>query len=277
MQLEKEDWQEPGCCFRMAAASKEVEDGGEATQIREVIQGLDALLAKDQVTEASAYLEKWLLYFEARKDWASQITVYNEMMGLYRNTREREKGLTAVERGLARAREHGLSETVSGGTTFVNAATTMKAFGRVREAMPYYEQAFRAYGKKLSPEDYRFGGLFNNMALAFEELGEYKKAETYFKKAMEIMEGLYPGSILEIAVTWVNLAVLYEKWDRAEECDGCLLRALEGFHDTKVPLDAYYAFNCRKCADTFGHFGYFRVKKELSEAADRIYGGEEAG
>ena len=36
--------------------------------------------------------------------------------------------------------------------------------------------------------------------------------------------------------------------------------------------DGYYAFNCRKCADTFGHFGYFRMKRELSEAAETIYG-----
>ncbi|MCI8511781.1 MAG: tetratricopeptide repeat protein [Lachnospiraceae bacterium] len=277
MILDKEDWQEPGCCFRPAAAAEEIQDGGQGARIHEVIAGLDACLARDQTGKASVYLEKWLLHFEASGDWASQITVLNEMMGLYRNTGEREKGLGAVERGLALVKEHGLSETVSGGTTFVNAATTMKAFGRAKEAMPYYEQAFRAYGRKLSPKDYRFGGLFNNMALAFEALGEYKKAEAYYKKAMEIMEGLRPGSALEIAVTWVNLAVLYEKWDRGGECDDCLLRALEGFQDTRVPRDAYYAFNCRKCADTFGHFGYFRAKRELSEAADQIYGGAEAG
>ena len=48
------------------------------------------------------------------------------------------------------------------------------------------------------------------MALAWEDLGEYRKAEAYYKKAMDIMEALRPGSLLEIAVTWVNLAVLYE-------------------------------------------------------------------
>ena len=36
-------------------------------------------------------------------------------------------------------------------------------------------------------------------------------------------------------------------------------------------LDGYYAFNCRKCADTFGHFGYFRIRQELSRAAEEIY------
>lgn len=83
----------------------------------------------------------------------------------------------------------------------------------------------------------------------------------------------------EIAVTWVNLAVLYEKAGREEEIDGCLEKAVEIFRSGEVPRDGYYAFNCRKCAETFGHFGYFRIKKELTEAADRIYreAGEEPG
>ena len=155
----------------------------------------------------------------------------------------------------------------------------MKAFGKAAEAMPYYDQAFRAYGGSLPPGDYRFGGLFNNMALAWEDLGEYRKAEAYYKKAMDIMEALRPGSLLEIAVTWVNLAVLYEKAGREEEIDGCLEKAAEIFRSGEVPRDGYYAFNCRKCAETFGHFGYFRIKKELTEAADRIYreAGEEPG
>ena len=137
-----------------------------------------------------------------------------------------------------------MADSASGGTTFLNAATTLKAFGRAKEALPYYEQTMRAYGQSLDPGDYRFGGLFNNMALAFEDLGEYPRAEAYYRKAMDIMERLKPGSILEIAVTWVNLAVLYEKWDHEDEIDGCLQKAIEGFHSEEVLRDGYYAFNC---------------------------------
>ena len=94
-----------------------------------------------------------------------------------------------------------------------------------------------------------------------------------------VLAALRPGSLLEMAVTWVNLAVLYEKAGREEEIDGCLEKAVEIFRSGEVPRDGYYAFNCRKCAETFGHFGYFRIKKELTEAADRIYreAGEEPG
>lgn len=275
MILDKEDWEEDCCCFRPRVPAVQT-DHRETVPIHQVIGGFDALLARDAKEEAGEYLEKWLEEFENKGDWSSQITILNEMMGFYRNVGEKEKGLRSVEKGISLVGEHRLSDTVSGGTTYVNAATTMKAFGRAKEAMPYYEQAFRAYGQSLAPEDYRFGGLFNNMALAYEDMAEYEKAEAYYKKAMEIMEKLRPGSILEIAVTWVNLAVLYEKWDREQLVDGCLEEAVKGFHSDEVLHDAYYAFNCRKCAETFGHFGYFRIKKELAGEADRIYG-EAAG
>ena len=271
MMLEREDWEESCCCFRPPETAVRTGHKNTGTPIRQVIEEFDRLLARDAKEEASLYLEQKLEQFETDGDWASQITILNEMMGFYRNTGEKKKGLLSVEKGLALVREHKLSDTVSGGTTYVNAATTMKAFGRAREAMPYYEQAFRAYGNSLAPEDYRFGGLFNNMALAYEDMGRYEMAEAYYKKAMDIMEKLQPGSILEIAVTWVNLAVLYEKAGREDMTDSCLEEAIKGFHCGEVPRDAYYAFNCRKCADTFGHFGYFRMKKELSEEADRIY------
>lgn len=283
MILEREDWEESRCCLRPQDAAVELPHGKisvpeactegvpDGEEIGQVIADFDRLLAQDAKEEAGRYLEDWLERFEKNGDWACQITILNEMMGFYRNTGEKEKGLDSVKRGLALVREHELSGTVSGGTTFVNAATTMKAFGESKEAMAYYEQAFRVYGKSLAPDDYRFGGLFHNMALAFEDLGEYKRAEIYYKKAMEIMERLRPGSIMEIAVTWVNLAVLYEKWGREEEIDLCLNKAMDSFHARDVVRDAYYAFNCRKCADTFGHFGYFRMKKELNCEADRIY------
>ena len=240
MILEKEDWEEPECCFRPHTAAAETVHTGSADggpSVREVIQGFDRLLDRDAKREAAMYLEDWLARYEEAGDWASQITILNEMMGFYRNSGEREKGLAAVEKGLALVGEHGLSQTVTGGTTCLNAATTMKAFGKAAEAMPYYDQAFRAYGGSLPPGDYRFGGLFNNMALAWEDLGEYKKAEAYYKKAMDIMEALRPGSLLEIAVTWVNLAVLYEKAGRDGEIDGCLETAVEIFRSREVPRD----------------------------------------
>jgi hypothetical protein len=41
----------------------------------------------------------------------------------------------------------------------------------------------------------------------------------------------------------------------------------------EIVRNAYYAFNCRKCASAFEYYGFFLMKKELEERADRIYAG----
>lgn len=271
MFLEKEDWQEPGCCFEPQTDAHEVRRGKEPLPIQKVIEEFDGLLARNLKKAAQKYLEDWLERYEKAGDWASQITILNEMMGFYRNNKKREKGLESVQKGLALIGEHGLADTVSGGTTYVNAATTLKTFGETDRVLSCYEQAFRAYGRSLAPDDYRFGSLFNNMAVTYADMGEFEKAEVYYTKAMEIMEKLRPGSIIEIGLTWVNLAMLYEKSGREEEIDECMQKAADCFHDSTVPHDAYYALNCQKCAKTFGHFGYFRMQKELTDEAKRIY------
>ena len=120
MILEKEDWEEPECCFRPHIAAAEAVHTGSADggpSVREVIQGFDRLLDRDAKREAAIYLEDWLARYEEAGDWTSQITILNEMMGFYRNSGEREKGLAAVEKGLALVGDHGLSQTVTGGTT----------------------------------------------------------------------------------------------------------------------------------------------------------------
>lgn len=271
MTLERRDWEEPACCLSFGPRGEEAGPAEGGSPASRMIGELDRLLGMDKTQEAGDYLENCLRKAEAAGDWAMQVTILNEMMGFYRSTGECEKGLQSAQKGLALLGEHGLTETVSGGTTYINAATTMKAFGKAGEAIPCYEHAFRVYGRCLSPGDYRFGSLFNNMALAYEDEGDFERAEAYYRQALAIMEGLRPGSVLEIALTWINLAVLYEKWGHEEEIDGCLALAAEGFHSEEAVHDAYYAFNCRKSAATFGHFGYFRMKKELTEEAERIY------
>lgn len=74
MILEKEDWEEPECCFRPHTAAAETVHTGSADggpSVREVIQGFDRLLDRDAKREAALYLEDWLARYEEAGDWAS--------------------------------------------------------------------------------------------------------------------------------------------------------------------------------------------------------------
>ena len=239
--------------------------------VQEIIRELDHLLAMDRKEAAAEFLDSWRDRFEKEGNWGPEITILNEQMGFYRNAGNEEKGMEAVRRSLTLLREHRLADTVSGATTYLNAATNMKAFGRTEESIPYYKEAARVYQENLSPGDYRFGGLYHNMALALAELGKTDEAEFYYEKALSIMQALRPGSIMEMAVTYLDMALLREEMGKAEEADELVQKAMECFHDPEVPHDSYYAFIGRKCAGTFDYFGYFRMKKEILEEAEEIY------
>lgn len=236
-----------------------------------VVRELDRLLDQDRGQEAADWLCRCLSESRQREDWQTELTVLNEMMGFYRNQGDREKGLLAVEEGIRLLGTRGIRESVTAGTTLLNAATTMKAFGKTKESLPYYEEAERLYGRFLPAGDYRLAGFYNNYALALMETGDFRRSEECFQRAMSIMEGL-PESTLEIGVTLVNLATLYDSWQQGEErVRDCLLRAWDCFEDPGVRRNAYYAFNCRKCAGTFGYYGFFFMEEELRMRAEEIY------
>lgn len=267
----KEEYQEAECCFQ-SRYPKGNESSQKEHPVKERIRRLDELLGRNQKEEAGVFLRDWLKEAREQGDWSSELTVLNEMMGLYRNTGEKERGLCAVEEGLALVRSHSMQNTVTGATTWINGATTLKAFGRTEEAVPYYEEAFRVYGEYLDPADYRFAGLFNNMALALSDLEDYRQAEAYFRKAMDIM-GRLPEGEKELAVSWMNLACLYAQWGREEKAREALDRAMECLDSPNLIWDSYYAFTCEKCAGTFGQFGQSGRKKDLEERAAVIYEG----
>lgn len=283
--LEREDWEESRCCLKRPEPAFHQEDHVERIPARQVVEELDALLETNDTDGAEAHLKAWLIKARENGDQAGELTVLNEQMGLYRSLGKDREGLAAVEEGLALLEAMDLGESVTAGTTWINAATTLKAFGYAERALPLYEKAWRAYGKSLDPMDYRFAGLSNNMALAWVDVGDFAQAGRYYEKALSIMERI-PGGALEVAVTWVNLACMYDAWGRRPEAEGetpapedwderiwaCLDKAWDCLESPEVGRNGYYAFTCSKCAGTFGYFGQFRRKRELEERAEEIYG-----
>lgn len=92
----------------------------------------------------------------------------------------------AVHRGTELCRSLGLAESVSGATVLLNAATTMKAFGEAEASIPYYEDVRGVYEKYLDPDDARFGGLYNNMALALRTADGTAKQRTHTKRRLSL-------------------------------------------------------------------------------------------
>ena len=267
------EYMEPCCCFD-ASRYTGVPDAAHIENplnVPEIIAGLDELNNTGRESEGAAYLENWLDKARERRDWRAEISVLSELLGQYRRTDDREKGIRCINRTLDLLREHRLGSTVSGATVLLNAATTMKCFGMAKESVPVFTHVARIYAGELDPHDYRFPGLYNNMALSYADTGEYSTAERYFRLACALLEKL-PHTENDLAVTMCNMAEMYYAQDAEDpRVEECMDKAWELLSSPELAHDGYHAFTISKCIPTFDLFGYFLYSAELKKRAEEIY------
>ncbi len=244
----------------------------EMIPISSVISKLDAYLNKEDYESADRLLKYWLNEAHVIGDQRGELSILNEILGFSRRIDDKEGGISAVERCVELINTLTVDAKTSG-TILLNAATTMKAFGNAAGAIRHYEKAEDLFGKSLPSWDPLWGGLYNNYALALTDLGRYDEALDLYQKAIDIIS-LKENGTLEVAITLTNIAELMEK---IGESDALIEQFLEQtktlLDDPALPRNGYYAFVCRKCAPTFGYFGWFAVQKDLNERADCIYEG----
>ncbi len=264
------------CCIFDATQYTGVPDGHPCPRIVDVpdlIRRLDALYAAGREGEAEAFLEDALSKARRGGDWRAELSILSELLGQYRRSMNERKGLRTVDEALALIREHRMGRTVSAATVMLNAATTLKCFGHAAESIPIFSHVSRVYADNLDPSDYRFAGLYNNMALSFDDTGDLAGAERCFKLALKIIEKTeHPGN--DSAVTWCNLAEMYARRDPLDpRVEDCMEKAWACLNEPGLPRDAYHAFTASKCAPTFDYFGYFLYAKELRQRSEDIYAG----
>lgn len=239
-----------------------------------IIDKLDSYLNRNDYTAAERHLRYWLSEADACHDMRGKLSVLNEQIGLYRKIGNEAECLAAVSDALSLADSMDMEQSVTYGTTLINAATGYKAFGKTGAALLLYRKAQTIYESMLDSHDSRLGTLYNNMASALTELGMYREAKDLYHKAMDIMKKQKNGS-LEAAITRLNLADLIAAEsgleDGAEEIEKQLLEAERLLNEKGLPRNGYYAFVCEKCAPVFGYYGYFLTEQELKKRAREIY------
>lgn len=238
-----------------------------------IIKELDALYAQGRENEAQGFLENKLNEARNIGDWRGELSMLSELLGQYRRSMNEAKGIATVNAALELIRAHRMGQTLSGATVMLNAATTMKCFGRAAESIPVFCHVSRVYSSKLDPTDYRFPGLYNNMALSYADVGDIPSAERYFQLALKLISSI-PDSGNDMAVTYCNMAEMYARLDLEDErINACMEMAWECLNSPTLKRDGYHAFTISKCAPSFDYFGYFVYAKELRERAESIYAG----
>lgn len=246
--------------------------GGSGIDVRRVIEKLDSCFDKNDLVSAGRLLEYWRGEAALIGDKRVELSIVSEQIGYFRKTAEMEKALEAVSRAITLIDELKNGNTVSAATVYLNAATTMKAFGKATEAMPLYEKAYNIYKENIDENDSRFGGFYNNVGLALVDIGEKEKAEKAYKAAISVMLKKENGKA-EAAITYVNLAHLYEMCGREADIKAALKTALDMLNDISLPRNGYYAFVLSKCAPSYRYFGLTSEAEEMERQVKKIYEG----
>ena len=273
MKLEREDYLEPACvlCGKPGEIS-----GKPGVPMARVLERLRQYEEKNDRDGMIRHLTYWLGEAESLGDERAQLTLHNELMGQYRMRGDGPEAREHAEKAVALIRELQMEDTVTAGTTWLNAGTVTEFTGDPVRALDYFDMARRCYERSLPADDARRGGLYNNMALALTACGRWSEARKLFEKALEVM-GKQEHGELEQAITWLNLADAWEAELGPEESAGmtedCLDRAEALLNEPQLPRNAYYAFVCEKCAPVFGHYGYFAAEAELRKRVREIYEG----
>ncbi|MBQ3278243.1 MAG: tetratricopeptide repeat protein [Clostridia bacterium] len=271
MKLEKEDYIEPNCVL---CGKPGEEQPAEPVPVGRILDKLRQYEDKSDWTAAERHLLYWMTEAEQNRDGRGQLMLNNELMGFYRKQGDREKALHHAGKAMALVESLGMEDTVTAGTTWVNAGTVREAFGDPAAGLRCFEKARANYEKNLDRTDSRLGGLYNNMALALTAVGEYAEAGRMFRLALDVMEHQEHGE-LEQAITWLNMADALEAERGAEAAEGeveeYLDRAAALLDTASLPRNGYYAFVCEKCAPVFGHYGYFLKEAELNKRAEEIH------
>ena len=251
-------------------------DHGSSSPIpmQRVIAKLEEYMGKRDYDGARRHLLYWKEEAAQMHDFRGMLSLCNELIGHYRKTADREAAFSAAEEALKLLKHLDLTSSLTAGTTYINIATALSAFGEYSRALTYYEEARLIYEECKDTPLSMLGGLYNNYGIALTAAGQYEEARGLFEKAFEQM-GQAPEGVLEQAITLLNMADLIAARDgmvdgEAEICR-LLDQALELLRAPQTVRNGYYAFVCEKCAPVFEYYGYFSDAQELQQTAEQIY------
>ena len=270
--LEPEDYLEPACalCGTPHGVTPELKPVPQ----QRIVEKMDEYMGRRDYAGAERHLLYWLEEARLGQDERGELMLHNELVGHYRKVGQRDKALAHGREALALAERLGMAGTISSGTTYVNVATAMDAFGEDEQAIELFEKARAVYETSAQTRPELLGGLYNNMALTCVKLGRFDKAHELYGLALAQMAKVEGGE-LEQAITYLNMAdaAVAERGMEAAEAEvyDLLDKAAELFDATAAPRDGYYAFVCEKCAPTFAHYGYFLVAQDLEARASELY------
>lgn len=173
--------------------------------INDTLKELDKLFEENKVSEIEPFLNHAAKQAEEEGDYGSLLYIMNEMIGFFREICEYDKMVSVSQEAMKLIDALDWNGSVLHGNTLVNIANGLRAAGKLEQSLAFYSQTEKIYDDSLCEGDFQFSGLYNNISLLFQEMGDYRRAADYLKKALAIVEEDEEHR-WELAVTYTNLA-----------------------------------------------------------------------
>ncbi len=237
--------------------------------IQAFLNGLDKLFAKKAIDEVEPFLNESMENAKKENDKSAQFTILNEMMGFFRDTSQYDKSIKACNQCLSLMKEMNIEGTVDYATSLQNIANAHRAAGKLEQSLMFYNEAMKIYEKNIEPNDFRMASINNNIALLYQEMGDYVNAVAHLKMALCIIEQL-SDSRIEVAVTHSNLGASLVQLGRIDEAVKHLNKALALFRQDEVK-DFHYSAALSAMASLKAQIGEYETAAKLyEEALDEI-------
>lgn len=206
----------------------------------EFIRKLDELFAAQEYEKVEPFMLSVLEEAKERDDYGLYLSVGNEMIGYYRSISQFRKAYQISEDMLLLMEELQMDQSAEFATVLLNTATAYSFDENFEMALQFYRRAEQIYHLLVSPEDYLFAGLYNNMSSLMEKMGKNEEALTLLMKALGILRN-YPDRQMEAATNFTNLGLLYLKTGDHESGKKCVMQAIGMFEALDTPASHYSA------------------------------------
>ena len=237
-------------------------------EIQRILDKYDRLMELKDFEEAGRHLKYWIGEAETEKDDRSAFTLLNELVGFYRMQGAKEETVSAIEKLLERTEKMKLTDSISGATAYLNAATGYKSAGMPEQALILYRKTEIIYERDLERFDKRRSAFYNNMALTLTELKMYDEAAENYNKALNVLEKT-ENNENEKAITLLNMAdLVYASLPREEaeqKIDSYVNEACELLTVSHKNKNPEFAFTAEKCIPAVKYHGYFMLALKLEE------------
>ena len=269
--LDSFDYKEPQCklCDGKSFYYPDKDAPKGRIPISRIIQKLDACYNKNDYVEAGRLLSYWQKEAQHLFDMQGELSIVNELLGHLRKVNEQDKGLEAVKRADELISILKAEDNFSTATIYLNMATTLKAFNQPQQALSLYDKAFAIYTKNGDKSKPYLAGFYNNKALTLVDLLDYSGAEMCYQNALKYLQG--ETKLLDGAITYVNMAHLYDKMQDRTKVVDCLFKAFGLLTDERIVQNGYYAYVLEKCAPAFKQFGYEKIAVDFIKLSGEIY------